>query len=681
MCIVLLCAQLLYPLEARAAANWATPSGSNPMKITAGDFVNPRLLTSVIGCTGVVDLVALASTKLIAKIVAKVIGPGSAAGVSKGIAGTAIGTAATASATANSTAAASATPGWPTADVGLRATSIGTNALLTANLTATNTILAANGASSDVIKIAASTSAAQDAATAAFREECLNGIAVALARTQLEKITRSTLNWVGSGFNGDPLFLKNTNQFMDRLTNTILAKETAYFADPLNKAKYPYGQDWARSSINSSRSAANFDASVAQNLTNYLTPGATVQSFANDFSQGGWGGWLALTQNPQNNPLGFTMLVSQHTADKQEKEKTATAADIQAGGGYASQKKCAVYDITEKRATEKLAILQGNIKDAQTNVALSQAQLTNASRQYPGGGAVVDALNTAYVDAKNQLASAQAALARANVSGNKDCATWETVTPGSAIRDKVAKTLNSPETQLELVRTINDSLNYLFTAILSRFQNQGLSSLVTGPYDDVSGGFTSNDITDGDGNVVAGVNDSGSSGGYSAFDITRDLPAIIKTQKDYIAEANKALSITTGVLPAVGELDYCIPGPNPNWTILSGAVGDANYSAYSDKIEETFSTNSPMQTSGTSAYLAMASRGLAMTRNIPVHKAQTDLEKQDYTEGIDTTKSNIDKLNEIKDQVDEIVAAAKRRRDAQRAKDGLPAYDKACIGQ
>jgi hypothetical protein len=655
--VTMLSVQVLLPLQASAAvASWDTPnSGSSSFGISASDFLNPKLLVSVIGCTGVVNIVATATLNLAKTIVKKLIDP--AVSIPTHTALVATSAAVTADATAITGAAVlttgQAVPGIPVADVGSRTALLSTNALLVA--------LVAHGVSSDAIKVAQTASQTQDASTAAFREECLNGIAVALAKQQLEKITRSTLNWVGAGFNGNPLFVQNVDSFMNNITNDILNRENKFFGDPLNRAKYPYGQLYVQSQVNAYKSQNNLDSALQQNLTNYLVPGATPQSFASDFSQGGWNGWLALTQNPQNNPLGFVMVKSQDTADKAALEKTNTNNKLIQGGGYLPQQKCIVRALDGTRTLNKLNQLQANV--VSTQVALSNYGSS------PGAiPSVVDTMNTAYNQARGALAAANKDPA------NQDCTSWQVVTPGSAIRDKVTKTLNSPETQLELVHTINDALTYLFTALLSRFQSQGLSSLVNGPFDDVSDGFTANDLTDANGNSLSTNRGGQNSSGYFGFDITKDLAAIIEKQKEYLLKAVLALATAKEVLPTLGELDYCIPGPNLNWIKNSGidTISNPQFSGYNNEIQSTFGDTSPMQTKGSSGYLQMAQSGLNVTKDLPTDEIIINQQVGDLTDGNADANANITTLTEIKRQVDVIVAAATRRRDAQRTKDGLP---------
>lgn len=628
--------QVFSPLQALATSpvRWDTPQGPNPLTFTAKDFLNPRLLVSVVGCTGIVNKIAERVLNLTKAITTKLLGKLIKKKVFSIVGGAVV----------------------PVKD----------------------------DAQTEQIK-KDNEAAAEDRAKTENREACLNGIAIALAKQQLEKITRSTLNWVGTGFGGDPLFVRNTNIFMDNITNNILKRESDFFGAPENASRYPYGQDYKRAEVYARRSQMNFDDSVAQNLTDYLSPGATIKTFANDFSQGGWNGWLALTQNPQNNPLGFEMLVAEHTAEKIATEKENTKQELIAGNGVLNQKKCAVYGLTEKRAQSRLTILQTNINEAQKEldrVQLILKQINNDPESSPSDkeGA---ARNVAI--ATQVLNRARSALAQANVlpSGPNDkgeCAVWETVTPGSTIKDKIAKTLNSPETQLELVRTINDALGWLFTALLNRLQGQGLSSLVTGPFENVSGSFGSNNIVDSFGNIVPGTNRQNGGASYLPFDITRDLPRIIKNQKDYIENATNFLTVTDKVLPALGELDYCIPGPNANWAQIAdpSIENDERFEGYSEAVEQTFGASSPMQKRGSSSYLAMSYAGLSLVGDLA--STEENILSQQETANTDISKANINipKLKKIKEEVDAIVDAAVKRQNAERARLGLPPVDQSC---
>jgi hypothetical protein len=467
--------QVILPSSATAAVlNYDHPQGNIQYTLKASDIVNPSLFMSVIGCTGIVNKIAGAITNLLADLIMT-----KAAKVARDQALESSKRAAVTSAVAASTLAAG-----------------------------TGNPAIAEGTISNYPQFAPTPVEDDQKQIDDKMTNCLNGIAIQLARNQLTAMTKATMNWITSGFNGDPFFVGEVNSFMDNLTDDIIIRETDMLKGPDSLQYYPYGRTFSQNVTSMMHRAVHTANLYAQNLTDNLILGSgddsqdSINRFATDFSQGGgdswsggWGGWLALTQHPYNNPLGFTALESQKISDEQALATANAQNELNQNGGYLSQRKCIEYD-------------------------------------------------------KNSM--------------THKCLTYEIVTPGSSIRDKVAKYINSPETQLELVQTMNDALNALFTALLSKFEDQGLSSLGTTRVDFTSGGGFGSGT---DNNEITSMNGSGFNG---AFDLTRDIPALIKTQEDYKVVAKKSLAeVLPLVLPAVGKLDYCIPGPNPDWQSIS----------------------------------------------------------------------------------------------------------------
>ena len=496
------------------------------------------------------------------------------------------------------------------------------------------------------------------------REECFNGIAIKLAKNQLTSMARNTMNWVNSGFKGDPMYVRNITSFTNSIEKNILEKNIAQLFNS-NKA-YPYGTDFSRSIINGYKTgrgfrsgATNFLDSLTSDLGSFLSDPESYygysekrakeraqeanERFSNDFSVGGWDGWLALTQRDQNNPLGFTMQASQHLADQQESEVQNTKNELLTNNGLLSQKKCVLWDLYDK---ENEAVY-----DEHDNIITSTSK---PGDDYP----------------------------------NSICRKFEVVTPGSIIKDKLSTYINSPERQLELADTINKSLNTLFSNLISKFQNQGLASLSSEKYEYTTDNGTPN-VNMGLGYGSQEFDDlefsSYSAGaGYSngSFDLTRDLgntyihnytkeslgnwnaklniientdPAeklyvglgpvdkngeyltnvyytvkvpgntklfndgfngwaigdrafwngeewqnwkkgtenpidkkgIIQIQYDYIVAAKEMLSSLPSIMPKIGELDYCIPGPNPSWQSNS-ANAEALFLEYANSIGSTY---------------------------------------------------------------------------------------------
>lgn len=375
----------------------------------------------------------------------------------------------------------------------------------------------------DITKTSESTAKTADLNEKAnTREECLNGLAYRVAKFALAKLTEKTVNWINSGFNGDPFFVRDPESYfksiVDNEVNSILGPISQY----KDTNKYPYGRDFAKSFL---QNRVNTYNSYSQsNLNTYLNKNITPSQYSRDFGAGGWDGWLGLTQNPANNPIGFGVITSQEIADRSAKSTQQTLNELNWGDGFLSQKKCAEpKDYTPSKAKET------------------------------------------------------------------PCKRWETVTPGIAISGQLSKVMGTSYNQLEMADQINESMSLVFDALTNQAMTWGVSKLSTKKDSSFTtfGGIGTNRIYSSTGEDI--TNKTGAGSGWSGnsmnpsqqsgwfnqseeFDITgvksrtNNLSQVLLNQKKYKIELSKTTEILPNILPNVGELDYCIPGPNPNWT-------------------------------------------------------------------------------------------------------------------
>jgi len=504
------------------------------------------------------------------------------------------------------------------------------------------------------------------------REACFNGLAYTLAKNQLTSMTRETLNWINTGFNGNPLYVQNIRS----LTNSIERNVIETGIQVLANGVFPYSGDFNRTIIQSYNGGAmngaeNFLLSLQSDLSAFLTDkdsyglGNTNQTlnakaraindnnrFANDFSVGGWDGWMALTQRENNNPLGFTMQAAQYLADRIDQQAGETKDEISQGGGFMSQKECITYN------DEELIDLNKE-RDSVTEAAAIQCE-----------DETVDYNDGAESDCEYSLAALDMLDSRIS-SFVRKCTNWRVTTPGSIIKEKLSAYINSPERQLEMADTINKSLSSLFTKLIENFRSEGLFGLSQDKYSAVDNmiGYGVNG-TGIDGTIGSGYSSPIYSSGYSdnSFNLTRDLGntyihdpvrslgtwdaktnmtsggeslnvdlgvyneissgyespnyyftvtdigntklydngyngwaigdrafwngtewqnwkkgqvspiakrGIIQTQTDYVIAAKEILKVIPNIMTKVGELDYCIPGPNPNFEANSADASTA----------------------------------------------------------------------------------------------------------
>ncbi|HWB33826.1 MAG TPA: hypothetical protein VG753_00680 [Candidatus Paceibacterota bacterium] len=165
----------------------------------------------------------------------------------------------------------------------------------------------------------------------------------ALARAAIQQITNDTVNWINSGFDGQPAFVQDYNKFFGDISDeaagsVIQSGDLAFLCSPFQlQVRIAIAQSYARRSQAPSCTLSD----IAGN----------VQDFANGtFSEGGWQGLIAYTTDPSNNPYagymyGESVLQGQISTAKQN-------AVLQLSpGGFLSQQKCTTDSSGKKSCT------------------------------------------------------------------------------------------------------------------------------------------------------------------------------------------------------------------------------------------------------------------------------------------------------------------------------------------
>lgn len=282
---------------------------------------------------------------------------------------------------------------------------------------------------------------------ARYKDECLDGIAYATAKQLLHQMTQDTINWINTGFKGSPTYLRDPGTFYKSLQDQAVYDFVAELNDPV---KYPFGAEIGQS-LGATYECRKY-TSIPGNCfekTAVFTLGTEIgddwEDFYSDFSVGGWGGWLAATQNPYNNPIDFQFAASQEIEARINAQQSEIREEIQTNGGFLSLRRCAEY------------------KDGETAADA-------------GGG--VDTFENSFNYEYSYFGEID------------DCARYEVTTPGSAIADQLNISLGTDRRQLELADEMNESLGAIFDATLNTLINMGLTGLTNALADtDQSAGF------------------------------------------------------------------------------------------------------------------------------------------------------------------------------------------------
>lgn len=385
------------------------------------------------------------------------------------------------------------------------------------------------------------------------RENCLNAVAYAVSKNMLQQVTSRTLNWINTGLSGNPLYVRDTDSFLknirdDKINSFLQAVPNS---DPI------FG--------NALRSA------ITQQVTGYTdgridqvmnTPeGRSYQSFQEDFTQGGWTAFL----NPKNNALSAYYNAVDSVTSQIGKAQQNVKDELVQGNGFLSMKKCAEWSdgINQTAVKTDCTSQYADQKKAELTVCSEKTAILKDS--------CIQSVNTKY----NTLTESCVATT-SNVEGAvASCLRYETVTPGSVIAAQAATVTTTNVRQLEQADQINEVLGSFFDQLLTKLFSDGLGGL-TGSGIAMGG---TNVVLDSNGMPIQSVNLTSAekafgyqsiNGGFNGeFDISRpqQLRAIIKTQIDFINRTKDSQMAMSRIIPTLGKLDYCVPGPNPSWKV------------------------------------------------------------------------------------------------------------------
>ena len=164
------------------------------------------------------------------------------------------------------------------------------------------------------------------------KEFALDAIAWNIANTMLRKVTAQTVNWINSGFQGSPAYVRNPNQFF----LSVADQEASRFLSgtELNALCSPFRAQVRLALVrNHLDDQQNFSCSLGILRNNY-------DQFMGDFSQGGWDGWFELTQNDQNNPIGAYRQAQNRLTTNIGNQQIKFQDQLKWSGGFLSWETC-----------------------------------------------------------------------------------------------------------------------------------------------------------------------------------------------------------------------------------------------------------------------------------------------------------------------------------------------------
>ena len=374
---------------------------------------------------------------------------------------------------------------------------------------------------------------------------CIQSIGRLIIKMLLQKLTKSTVEWINNGFNGSPSFIQDPGKFFGDIART----EVLQMGVEINAINSPFGKEWMRNTAAAFNNKFQDNARYSLNqMIQDTDPAYSAATFQEDFSQGGWNAWTAMTQVPANNPLGFKLL-----ADNELQKRLAGTTES-----------------TAQYVHEALSQANGFLGD--NRCVDSQGSLMNITQQQR-----TNALNATRQDP-------------CIAAGG----TWKYVTPGYMVASAATNVMGYQNNAYLNAQDLNDAVAAMIDALLGQFSQNIFDK-----------GFVNIGNEGADGTLITSTMDLGSaittqtekdfmpsqlsSSWLQAnpdFNIRTDLTqALIDEQRTYsnkLTNQNKELMSTVdgkpyaidpttgisnawGLMPAIYQLDYCVPGPHPGW--------------------------------------------------------------------------------------------------------------------
>lgn len=249
-------------------------------------------------------------------------------------------------------------------------------------------------------------------------------VAYSAAQLVLKKLTAKTVNWINSGFKGNPAYVTNPKQFFLDIADDTASKILS--DTKLNQLCSPFKAQVRLALV---KNYISEDENYACTLTTIKN---NYEAFMGDFTQGGWDGWFQMTQSSGGNPFGAYFSAQSQLLKKVESDKGIIEKELEQGKGILSLKRC----------PPSLTVTQAMIDQ-------------DKASQNPSGGLLPSR--------------------RTDLIGKKvgDClGEKETVTPGTVINDQLSKSLGATWEKLGAA----DEISEIMTALVTQLVEKALGS-------------------------------------------------------------------------------------------------------------------------------------------------------------------------------------------------------------
>lgn len=273
-----------------------------------------------------------------------------------------------------------------------------------------------------------------------IKEQCMDALFYVLNEIVIKEITKTTVDWINSGFNGNPAYVTDLDKFAEDIADQVFGQFIE--SSELNFLCSPFKLEIKKALILSNQRSRDGRSAFGNQVTCRLSDVTkNIDNFiGGDFADGGWDAWRVLTED---NAYSQYITVS---AELRARTNSAIANEekkLEFGRGFLSYEKCD----------------DGTSGNPATNNSGTTSSVPPQQGPNPDGSTV-------------------------DANPPPNC---EIVTPGSVIEDQLNNTLGTGQRRLEMADEFNEIVDALLAYLVTEALTEGLRSLSD---DDDSSGKT-----------------------------------------------------------------------------------------------------------------------------------------------------------------------------------------------
>lgn len=251
----------------------------------------------------------------------------------------------------------------------------------------------------------------------------LNVAATAVAQATVQSIVKSTITWANTGFQGGPAYVTDPQQYFGNIANGVAGtfiknSKVGFLCSPIQNVSLKI-------------SLSQYYTSQYQAQCTLTGVVGNIDNFYDNFNNGGWGAFIQVTQQPQNNPYGSFIQASVQLDNQLANALGVQQQKLNWSQGFKSKGDCLAYNHWPPASLME-QYENGEISD------------------YPSPYNDSNYFNDAYADG--------------------DCLKYgPDKTPGSIIKDQLDQVLPSGLQNLISVQDFDQLINATMSGLLQRF--------------------------------------------------------------------------------------------------------------------------------------------------------------------------------------------------------------------